>query len=56
VTAAQTKLLVRPLERHLIGLVTKLDRLDDTPLNQAFIDCANKLLNELPRLSSEVSI
>ena len=45
--------LPKTLADHLKGLISKLDRRDDTPLNQAFIDCAMKLLNELPRLDSE---
>jgi hypothetical protein len=42
-------LLNKPLKCCLIGLVNKLDRLEETNMHRSLIDCANHLLNELGR-------
>jgi len=48
------RLLVKPLGCHLKGLINKMDKRNDTKIDQAIIDCSMFLLIELERLDSEV--
>jgi hypothetical protein len=42
-------LLNKPLKCCLIGLVNKLDRLEESDMHRSLIGCATRLLNELSR-------
>ena len=50
-----TRLLVKPLDCHLKGLLNKVDRLDHTKVIQSIKDCVAFIQIESERLDSEVS-
>lgn len=48
-------LLTKPLRDALIGVQRKIDKLDDTKINQALTDCIQFFITEISRLDGEVN-
>jgi len=47
---AEIQLFTKPLRDNLTGLLRKLDRMEETRINQALIDCTLFLMIELSRV------
>lgn len=47
-----TKLLVRPLRSHLVGLKNKINPFDTDKTTQSILECSDYLLTELERIDA----